>query len=230
MIRPTILNKIQTSAIAIGFLSLAACSNTPVGTTTEDGLVLQADTQFDEVYLRPGVSLQNFAHYGIENCEVSFRKNWRRDQNQQRPDVSNRVSEKNAEEIRQSLSEQCGKHLREALNSEPTLKVVEQFDTSDRVLVLRPSVIDLDIYAPDTDAPGINRSYTRSFGEMTLVLELADANTGQVVGRVVEKRRGHDRSFLRPTNNLTNKFETDRILRRWSEQVRASLDSGLTRS
>lgn len=222
--------QLKSIALTVGVLAIAACANTPAGTTTEDGLVSQPTQAFDELYLRPGVSLQDFASYGLETCEVSFRKNWRRDQNQQRPDVSNRVTEKNAEKIKQSLSEQCGKFLREALDETPTLKVVDQYNTGDNVLLLRPSVIDLNIYAPETDAPGIVYNYTRSFGEMTLVLELADASTGEVLARAVDKRRGHDRAFLQRSNSLTNKFETDRILRRWSEQVRASLDGGLSRS
>lgn len=229
---------ILNSIALTGVLAITACANTTTGTasatTTDDGLVLQETTSFDELYLRPGANLQNFASYGLEPCEVSFRKNWLRDQNQQRVDVSNRVTQKNADEISRSLSEQCGKYLREALDETPTLNVVDNLvNTSEggqNVLVLRPSVVDLDINAPETDGPGIVRNYTRSFGEMTLVLELADATTGEVLARAVEKRRGPDRAFLQRSNTLTNKAETDRILRRWSEQVRASLDSGLTSS
>lgn len=224
---------IQTSAITVGALALvtlAACTTPPAGTTTDDGLVLQTDSRFDELYLRPGTSLESFSNYGLETCEVSFRKNWRRDQNQQRPDVTSKVSQENADDIRASISTQCDKYLRAAFSDEPTINIVKTIDSAQNVLVLRPSVVDLNIHAPDTDAPGINRSYTRSFGEMTLVLEMTDAATGQVVARAVEKRRGHDRAFLQPTNRLTNKFETDRILRHWSKQVRASLDDGMTRS
>lgn len=223
-----ISRQIKTVALALSVLAIAACANTPAGITTEDGLVSQSTQAFDELYLRPGVSLQDFASYSLESCEVSFRKNWRRDQNQQRPDLSNRVTEKTAEQIKASISERCGKYLREALDEAPTLQVVDQYGEGDNVLVLRPSIVDLNINAPETDGPGIVHNYTRSFGEMTLVLELTDASTGEVLARAVDKRRGHERTFLQRSNSLTNKFETDRILRRWSEQVRSGLDDGLS--
>lgn len=215
------------AALVIGTLALGACTNTPVGTITDDGLVSQQSATFDELYLRPGTSLEQYTSYSLAPCEVSFRKNWRRDQNQQRPDVSNRVTQENEDDIKRSMSGQCDKYLREAMAESSSRKMVSSTELSDNVMTLKPSVVDLDIYAPDTDGPGLVRNYTRSFGDMTLVLELADAQTGEVLARAVDKRRGHDRTYLQRTNDLTNKFETDRILRRWSQQVRTSLDSGL---
>ena len=221
---------ILNSAIIVSAITLGACSTVPPGTTTEDGLVAQDSASFDELYLRPGANLSQYSSFGLENCEVTFRKDWQRDQNQNRPDISNRVTQKNVDEITESISGQCNKYLERALQEEPMLTLVQPGDTGSGVLTVRPSVIDLDINAPDTDGPGIVRSFTTSFGEMTLVLELADASTGEVLARAVDKRRGPERGYLQRTNSVTNQFETNRILRNWSKQVRASLDEGIGNS
>ena len=218
------------SAVIASVLTLGACSTVQPGTTTEDGLVAQDSPVFDELYLRPGANLSQYSSYGLENCEVTFRKDWQRDQNQNRPDISNRVTQKNIDEITESISKSCNTYLERALQEEPMLTLAQPGEAASGVLTVRPSVIDLDINAPDTDGPGIVRSFTTSFGEMTLVLELADAATGEVLARAVDKRRGPERGYLQRTNSVTNQFETNRILRNWSKQVRASLDGGIASS
>lgn len=218
------------SAVIASVLTLGACSTLQPGTTTEDGLVAQDSPVFDELYLRPGANLSQYSSYGLENCEVTFRKDWQRDQNQNRPDISNRVTQKNIDEITESISKSCNTYLERALQEEPMLTLAQPGEAASGVLTVRPSVIDLDINAPDTDGPGIVRSFTTSFGEMTLVLELADAATGEVLARAVDKRRGPERGYLQRTNSVTNQFETNRILRNWSKQVRASLDGGIASS
>jgi hypothetical protein len=217
-------------AVLATTLVLGACAGTTPGTTTEEGLVLQDSRVFDELYLRPGMSLNDYAGYRLEDCSVTFRENWMRDQNQQRPDISTRVTSETIEDITQSIGAQCNKYLSDALTEEPMLRLVETDAVTDNLLTIRPSVVDLDIHAPDVDGPGIVRSYTTSFGEMTLVLELVDATTGEVVARAVDKRRGPERGYLQRTNSVTNTFETNRVLRSWSRLVRTSLDNGLENS
>lgn len=218
------------AGLLLGSLTLAACVNTAATDATHDGLVRQTDTKFDELYLRPGASFAGYSGYGLEPCEVSFRKHWLRDQNTQRLDLSNRVTQRNVDKIKDSMSEQCNKYLREALGEGPEYPLVDNFQNGEAVLVLRPKIINLDINAPDTDGPGINRNFTTSFGEMTLLLEIADGTTGEVLARAVDKRRGPDYGHLRWTNGITNKVESDRILRRWAKLLRESLDNAVASS
>lgn len=224
------LQRILSTGLIVGLFTVGGCASTAPGHVSDDGLVKQADTKFDELYMRPGASLDSFAGYGLEPCEVSFRKNWVRDQNHQRPDISNRITQRNVDKIKESMGGQCNKYLQEALAEQPPYALTHADDvsaTNERLLVIRPKIIDLDIHAPDTDGPGIQRDFTRSFGEMTLVLELTDAATGEVLARAIDKRRGPDHGQLKRTNSITNKFESDRILRRWSKMVREGLDSSL---
>jgi hypothetical protein len=94
-----------------------------------------------------------------------------------------------------------------------------------QVLIIKPSIIDLDINAPDTMSAGRSRSYTTSTGEMTLSLELVDGTTGQVLARVVDKARGIDTGRVQWTNGVTNRAEAERMLRNWARYLRTGLDS-----
>jgi len=83
----------------------------------------------------------------------------------------------------------------------------------------------LYINAPDTNDPGISKSYTTSAGRMTLVLEARDGPTGQLLARAVDKRE--DDNFggrLTWTNSTTNMNDARIIVDVWAKQLREALD------
>lgn len=202
---------------------LAACATTapPV---SHDGLTLVPGTKMGLVYTKPGANISSYQEFGLAACEVSFRKNWMRDQNSNRIDLSNRVTQRDVDRIRDSLKAECDSHFREALEAAPAYLLVEKFDEGENVLIIQPSIINLDVSAPDTKSAGMTRSYTTSAGEMTLVLELVDATTGETLARITDRARGLDQSRMQWSNSVTNRADADRILRRWATQLRKGLD------
>ncbi len=216
---PGVLISIATAVL------LAACSGFGGGSDeTYDGLVRVPDTDFREVYLRPGAEFAGYAAYGLKDCSVAFRKNWLRDQNSTRVDLSNRVTQKDVDRIKDALSAACDKHFRAALEQAPAYPLVDSFDNGEAVLVLQPSIINLDISAPDIMTSGITRSYTTDAGEMTLLLEGRDGTTGEILFRVVDRQRSLETMRLRWTNSVTNQAEASRILRLWAGKLRKGLD------
>ncbi|MEH6587613.1 MAG: DUF3313 family protein [Halioglobus sp.] len=213
----------------MGILFLGACASTKPEPVTQDGLVLQESTKFQEVYLLPGADLSSYKSFGIATCEVAFRKNWLRDQNSSRLDLSNRVTQKDVDSIKDALGQACDRHFLEALQAAPPYDVTDQFDDGEAVLIVRPSIVNLDINAPDTMSSSMNRSYTTSAGEMTLALELVDGTTGQVVATARDRRKGMDTGRLQWTNGVTNKADSDRALKRWAGMLRDGLDESTGR-
>jgi hypothetical protein len=203
----------------------SACSTAPAAPEESyDGLVLVPDTRFGVVYRRPGADLSDYDSYGLMACEVAFRKNWQRDQNSSRVDLSNRVTQKDVDRIKDRLGEECGKYFREALEQSPPYRLVESFSDGEGVLILRPAIINLDISAPDTRSAGMQRTYTTEAGEMTLLLELFDGTTGEILVRVVDRQRSRESSRLQWTSSVTNQADARRILSRWADQFRKGLD------
>lgn len=203
---------------------LGACANTTGHSETHDGLVLQPDTRFGEVYLRPQADLSSYGAVGLEACSVAFRKNWQRDQNNSRMDLSNRVTQQDVDRIKDALSAACEKYFREALEQPLPYQLVDSFDGGEAVLVLRPAIINLDISAPDVFSPGRTRTYTTDSGEMTLLLEGRDGTTGEILFRIVDRQRALDTRRLQWTSSVTNQADAARALRRWASLLRQGLD------
>lgn len=204
---------------------LAACAGNQPPAVTHDGLVLDKSITRAEVYKKPGASLASYDEYGLVPCQVAFKKNWLRDQNQNRLDLSNRVTQRDVDRIKDQLSADCDRYFREALLQSPPYTLVENFSEGEEVLILRPSIINLDVSAPDVMSAGMSRTYTTSAGEMTLFLEVIDATTHEVLFRVVDRQRAMDTGRLEWTNSVTNRADADRALRRWASQLRQALDS-----
>jgi hypothetical protein len=205
---------------------LAACSTSGAKVPEElrDGLTLVPDTKFQEVYRSPDADLSSYTEIGLAPCKVAFKKNWLRDQNSNRLDLSSRVTQQDVDKIKDSLSESCDEQFRAALLEDPAYNLVDTFNDGEQVLVVRPSIVNLNINAPDTRSASMNRSYTTSSGEMTLSLELEDATTGATLARAVDRRRGMDDSRLQWTNSVTNSAEANRALKRWAKMLREGLD------
>lgn len=215
---------VKLMALFASITFLAACATTEMPAISPEGLVLQPDTKVGALYMKPGATLKGYDEFGVTDCNVAFRKNWLRDQNSQRLDLSNRVSQRDVDRIKDNLSAHCEEAFRAALQEEPAYNIVEEFSEGEQVLILRPSIVNLDINAPDTMSAGMSRSYTTSAGEMTLILEVIDATTGELLARAIDKKRGLDTGRLEWSNSVTNRADADRALKAWAKQLRAALD------
>ena len=52
------------------------------------------------------------------------------------------------------------------------------------------AIVNLYVTAPDTMSAGRSRTYTANSGQMTLVVELRDSVTGELLARAVDTQRG----------------------------------------
>ena len=60
---------------------------------------------------------------------------------------------------------------------------------------------------------------------MTLLLEVLDGTTGEILVRVIDPRTAGESYRMQWTNSVTNQADARRILGRWASQLR----EGLTR-
>jgi len=91
------------------------------------------------------------------------------------------------------------------------------------VLRVKAAVVNLYINAPDTGM-GRQRTIVRSAGEMTLVAELADGATGQVLARVADRREAPD-TRMQITNGVVNESEARTIAAGWAKTLKKALDN-----
>lgn len=185
---------------------------------SHDGLEAVKSSKVDTLYRRPGATLAGYKQVLLLDCEVAFRKHWQQDHSA----IGERVTGADMDRIRKGLAADFRKIFSEELGK-GGYTVTDQ--PGEDVLVLRPAIVGLDIAAPDVMSAGRSRSFATSAGEMTLFVELFDGATGEIIARVVDRRKARDEGRLVWQNAVTNRAEADRMLRKWAVLARESLDA-----
>ncbi|MEP4147038.1 MAG: DUF3313 family protein [Halioglobus sp.] len=230
-VHTTQLRTIARSAMLVATVFvLAACASTPnedLPEVTDEGLELVKGTKTSALYVLPGADLAEFNRLAIIDVDVAFRKNWRRDQNQDARRLSNKVSQEEADDIKRAVADDFERIFTEEL-TEAGYKVVDYEganNSAQDLLVLRPAIVNLDVSAPDTMSPGRSRTFTTSMGSMTLYMEFYDAVSSSLLGRVVDAETAPDLGSMQISNSVTNKADADRILRKWARILVGKLDA-----
>ncbi|MCH8083971.1 MAG: DUF3313 family protein [Myxococcales bacterium] len=194
----------------------AACANEPSTRNlevTHDGLERVANSKVERAWVKPGVDFSKYTEAGLLDCFVSFRRNWR--MNHQG------VRTRDMERIKSTLSDEFRNVFTEALEKGGYPVVT---GAADHVLLIRPAIIDLDVAAPQSSSGGRSDSFTTSPGTMTLVIELYDSVSNEILARAIDRRRARNVGNLRWTTSGTNRDAARKILGRWADLLVSRLD------
>ncbi len=214
------MNRLAVVSLLTGLVAAGPALSDKYPDITADGLSRVGSKNLDAAYRLPEADLSSYDKIMIAECEVSFRKNWQRDQNRDRR-LSDQVRADDMERIRSDMAKRFNEIFTKELQEKGDFEVVDT--AGEGVLLLRPEIVDLDIFAPDVQAPNSNRYFTTSAGRMTLKMDLLDASTEALVGRVIDRKRAREDTTLRRANSVTNRVEMDRIMRRWARILRDSV-------
>lgn len=185
---------------------------------TADGLERIKVKGVDQVYRAPGISLAGYARVRIEPVDVAFRKDFE-------PSRTNSRVRLTAKEL-EPLRERTGVLVREEFSRELERGGYQVTgEAGPDVLEVRARIADLYVNAPDTMEAGRSYSFTMSAGEMTLVLELRDSETGQVLARAYDRREARETGQLNWTTSVSNEADAREIARRWARILHQRLDA-----
>ena len=185
--------------ILVSFLALlcSAAVAQVVSDVTEDGLVRVPSSRKAGVYRLPDATFSQYRRVMIAPASVAFRKNWDR-QNLDRLNTGLKPSERQRivddmalafhEELVAELVERGGFALAEA--------------PAPDVLLIAPAITELEITAPDAGSTPGSRSFVRTAGSMTLVMELRDAASGVTVGRIIDHEQARETRELLEVNHI----------------------------
>ncbi len=216
---------IQLKRLAGVFLLMILAGCATPDPVSYDGLVLRESSTMGTVYVRPGADLTIWKQVALAPCDVAFRRNWLSLQNSSRRSLAWRVTQQDMDNIREGLSSLCDDAFREALLEAPAYTLIDPELAETETLLVTPRIIDLDIVAPDVARAGMARTYTTQSDEMTLLLEVSDAHTGQVLARVTDRRVELRSPRFEWSNSVTQRRDAKRALSRWAEALREGLDS-----
>jgi hypothetical protein len=185
---------------------------------SHDGLQKISVKGIDLVYARPGATLAAYNRVKLEPIEVSFRKDW----NPTAGGGRIKLSSEARENIRTGVAKIVYEEFVKELQNKGSYKVVDEIGPD--VLRVKTNIANLYVSAPDTGTAAISRTYTVSAGEMTLVAELYDSETGEILARVIDRREARRAGMLMLTNSATNAEEARSTASAWARILRSGLD------
>jgi hypothetical protein len=216
-------------ALVLGAVLLGGCATTGQQQEAEwDGLVRQPHPRLSAVFVRPGAQeeMGAFRSVMLEPVYVSFASDF--ETGRRSGSASRRLNADDLAAIRQSLGDLFQQIFREELES-GGYEIVEQ--PGPETLRVSAAIVDLFITAPDAAQPtGRSRTYTANSGRMTLVVELRDSVTGEILARAVDGQSGRGTGTWTVSNRVTNTADARRALRVWARALRDGLDELYARS
>jgi len=183
-----------------------------------DGLEKINVKGIDLAYARPGATLAGYNRVKLEPVEVAFSKNW----DPTRTGSRFKISADERENIRTGVAKIVYDEFVREIQAKSTYKVVDE--SGPDVLRVKARIINLYVNAPDTGTVGRSRTFTVSAGEMTLLAELFDSETGQVLARIVDRREARSTGMLTLSNSVVNAGEARDIASGWARILRNGLD------
>lgn len=186
---------------------------------SEDGLQRVKASGLDLVYVSPGATLAGYTKVQVSPVSVAFQRNWQRT-------LQTRAGERIRPEDLQEIRERLAAIVREEVVSELAKGGYQVVDTAgEDVLGINLRVVELYINAPDLPSTGRVRSYTMSFGGMTMIADLSDSASGSSVMRILDHSEGRDYGALRWTTQVGNTMEARNIANAWARALRRQLDA-----
>ena len=184
-----------------------------------EGLSLVDKDRRGEIYADPDVDWSEYTEIKLERATVAFRKNWKRDQNRYDPF---KVRDQDMEKIKTGLSDLFNDVFTEELTTKGGYTISDSMGAE--VMTLVPQIVDLDVAAPDTNRPGITTTYTEQAGRMTLILEIYDSQSGDLIAKASHRQDAPRYGYMRWANSVSNTAEARRMLQRWAKDLLKRLD------
>lgn len=212
---------IMLAGLVLAFSVFAAEGEPPA--VTVDGLHLVEGTQMARVYAKPDVDLSIYRRIYLVSPQVAFVKDWQRRQNQ----VSGQtITNDDVQRIKTDLARLFSETFKQELQDKGGYEIVEE--TGEDVLVVRPAIIDLNIFVPYTPRNRNNRSAIASVGAMTLYMELVDSVTGDKLVKTIDNKYDRSMTSTFRSNKDRNETAARELLGEWAELLRLALDETRT--
>ncbi|MEZ5549991.1 MAG: DUF3313 family protein [Pseudomonadales bacterium] len=191
----------------------------PEGPITYDGLHRVEQPSLDEAWAMPDLDLTRYRNVPLEPTEVSCREV------KSRSTLHSRTSTQGDF----PLSDVAKAKLQDIVHKafEQQLSQSSFYGLADRaardVLLIRAPLIDVVSHVPPQPI-GRSDIYLRSIGEATLVLELRDAVTDEILARAVDRRAADHADLFIEFSTVTAWSEVRLVAKGWASLLRQRLD------
>lgn len=182
---------------------------------SHDGLRRTSIAGLDLAYVREDARLETYDKVWLRTVQVAFRRDWRVP-----AQPGSRIVATDLARIKDGLA----RVVRDAATRELREGGVTLAEgPGEGVLEVDVSIVDLYLNALDVRSFAPVQRYALSVGEMTLVAELRDAPSGEILARVLDRRVGRDRARFELTTSVDNAGEVQDAARAWARVLRERL-------
>jgi hypothetical protein len=187
---------------------------------SQDGLHKISVKGVDLAYAKPGATLASYKRIKIDPVEVAFHKSW----DPTRTGSNLKVSSTEREAILTGMAKLVQEEFARELQAKSGYEVTQE--SGNDVLRVKVNIVNLYVSAPDTgSSTGRSRTYVVSAGEMTLVAELLDSKSGDVIARIVDRREARSTGRVSLSGSVYNQGEARSIAAGWARILRKALDN-----
>jgi hypothetical protein len=215
-----LLKSLLLSFIMASTIALPALAKDDPPEVSIEGLELVDKDRRGEIYADPDIDWSLYTQTMLDPATVAFRRHWQRDQNRS---YAFKIRAKDMEKIKTEMSELFDEVFTKELGESGGYTITDQ--AGDNVMRIKPAIVDLDVYAPDTlNSPGRSMQFTESAGRMTLKLEIYDSVTGDLIAAASDRREAPRRGYMQWTTSVSNRAEARRMFQRWAKDLVKRLD------
>jgi hypothetical protein len=213
---------IAAGLLAGCLMAMPAMAKEDLPMINDDGMELVKDTRMSTIYADPDADLGVYNKIMLMDATVAFKKNWQRDLNRNSSyNAAFAVRDSDVERIK----EDTATLFRDVFSKELVdggYLIVDAPGAD--VLLVKPAIIDLDVTAPDVKSSYAGQSFSESAGEMTLVLELYDSQTNDLIVRAKDRKRDLQKGYMEWRTSVSNRAAAMRMMTAWAKTFRESLD------
>ena len=211
-------------------VAMAGCAATPPPTlqtgpdaeVTVDGLVRVDNAVVPVAYRKPDMDLTPYTRFMLDPVEVAYQKD---PGDRRRSEIAGAsgnfaLSPSQMETLKGMFREAVVEALTEDDGYELTT------EPGPDVLRITAALIDLVVSVP-TERGGRQDVYTRSYGLVTLILELRDSQSGEIFARAGDRRdptRDTSTSLAQVSPTFV-RSDTRRLFQHWADLLRERLDA-----
>jgi hypothetical protein len=202
-----------TSALLALLLACAAQPVVPVGADAEitpDGLYRVKSSRLELAWVKPDVDLSRYDAFLLDPVQVAYQ--------QRKGDYA--LAPEQLEKLRQASSE----IFREAVTSAGGFALIDAARPG--ALRVSAAILDLEINVPETK-PGRGDTYGYEPAKMTLLVELRDATSGELLARAADRSRA--RAIGTKYDVVTARGDLKVALERWARIMVEALSELRTR-
>ena len=193
----------------------------PNAEVTHDGLTRVDRAVMDAAWVKADLDLSGYNKLIPIGADMQFRA-VDDDGKHYRPGRDDQTEFAISEEGKAMLKEIISEAFRESLAKSERYEITNI--PGPGTLILIGTLIDVVSKTPPDDAPGRYEVYLSSVGEATLVLELRDSMTNEVLARAVDRRAAETSGFAVNANPVTVWSEVRRLANSWANLLRKRLD------